>query len=280
MRSKKGSEIATAEIAGIYRRDSDKIYKEKESRLTMKISWAEFKQRSRRTYKLGWRQKFIGETALPLTWLIAHTSITPNQVTIFWALIQFAAPFLMLKGDYWSILAGLTIYQCAIFFDAVDGQLARFKGIQSFAGLYFDQIGHYLTIPLLLTCLGIGLSKYYGTMLYAIVGVVAVVFFVYTKLLTFNPHVYGISNVKEVTEMLNTPIHSIRYSKSRFLVGIFEWFRIEHPFNLLWFLIVFSYGNIGLSLHAIIFGSELLRKVISQTKELQQVDQKIRYTSH
>ncbi len=246
----------------------------------MRIPWEEFKVKARRNYKLGLRQRLIGETALPLSWLIAHTPITPNQVTLFWGMIQILAPFLMLRGDYWSILLGLTIYQTVIFFDAVDGHLARFKGIQSFAGLYFDQIGHYLTIPLMITFLGLGLSKYFGTVLYLIIGVLTAVFFIYTKLLTFNPHIYGISNVNEVAGMLNSPIHSFRYSKNKYLVGIFEWFRIEHPFNALWFLVLAGYGHLGLIVHMLIFGFELLRKIISQTRELKKVDQKLRYTSH
>jgi phosphatidylglycerophosphate synthase len=244
------------------------------------IPWAEFKEKSRRTYKLGWRQKFIGETALPITWLIAHTPITPNQVTIFWTIIQIISPFLILKGDYWSILIGLTIYQCAIFFDAVDGQLARFKGTQSFAGLYFDQIGHYLTIPILIVFLGIGLSKYYHTIAYTIIGIMGMIFFVYTKLLTFNPHIYGISNVKDVADILNTPIHSFRYSKNKLLITVFEWLRIEHPFNLLWLSVLLGYGHVGLILHTFVFGFELIRKIITQTKELKKVDEKLRYTSH
>ncbi len=246
----------------------------------MKIPWKEFKEKARRNYKLGIRQRLIGETALPLSWLLAHTPVTPNQVTLFWSLVQAIAPFIMLRGDYWSILIGLTIYQGVIFFDAVDGHLARFKGIQSFAGLYFDQIGHYLTIPLMVVCLGFGLSKYFNTVLYLIMGVLIAVIYIYTKLLTFNPHIYGISNVKEVADMLNSPIHSFRYSKNKYLISIFEWFRIEHPFNALWFLVLFGMGHIGLILHLLIFGFELFRKIISQTKELKRIDKKLRYTSH
>jgi len=246
----------------------------------MKIPWEEFKNQARRNYKLGIRQRLIGETALPLTWIIAHTPITPNQVTIFWCLIQLISPFLMLRGDYKSIIVGLTLYQCAIFFDAVDGQLARFKKIQSFAGLYFDQIGHYLTIPLMLFCLGYGLSKYYHNQLYFIIGILSLVFFVYSKLLTFNPFIYGISNVKELADMLNTPIHSFRYSKNKLAIIVFEWLRIEHPFNILWFLVLLEWGQVGLILHMFVFLVELIRKVISQTKELKRVDKDLRYTSH
>jgi phosphatidylglycerophosphate synthase len=246
----------------------------------VRISWKDFTKQARRTYKLGIRQRMLGEGAMPLSWLLAHTPITPNQVTIGWGLIQLISPFLMLRGDYWSILTGLTIYQFAIFLDVVDGHLARFKKIQSFAGLYFDQIAHYLTIPLMIFCLGFGLSKYNNTTLYLIIGILTVIFFIYSKLLTFNPNLYGISNVKEVNTMFSTSASSFRSSKSKIIIVIFEWLRIEHPFNALWFFVLFGFGHIGLALHMIVYLFELIRKVVSQTRQLNKIDKNLDYTSH
>ncbi|MBU0615377.1 MAG: CDP-alcohol phosphatidyltransferase family protein [Nanoarchaeota archaeon] len=243
-------------------------------------SFKEMKDKCKRTYKLGIRQRLIHEVAFPITWLFLHTKITPNQVTLLWGAIQFFSCFLFLKGNYLGILLALTIYQFAIFLDAVDGHIARYRKIQSFTGLFFDQIMHYITIPLMFVCLSIGVAKQHGSIAWLIVGFAATIIYVYTKLLTFNPFIYGISNVKDVVDILDSPDYSLRYSKNKFAVALFEWFRIEHPFNILFFTVLFNISHIGLVVHFLVFSAELLRKVYSQVRQLNKVDKKLRYESH
>jgi phosphatidylglycerophosphate synthase len=90
-----------------------------------------------------------------LTRALTGTPVTPNAVT--WAMIAaglLAALALTVRGLGGAILAAALI-QLQILFDCSDGELARWRGQKSNAGVYLDRIGHYLTEAALPIGLGI-----------------------------------------------------------------------------------------------------------------------------
>jgi len=90
-----------------------------------------------------------------LTRAVADTPVTPNGLT--WAMIAcglLAAAALTIPGLP-GALAAVGLIQLQILLDCSDGELARWRGTRSTAGVYLDRIGHYLTEAALPIGLGI-----------------------------------------------------------------------------------------------------------------------------
>ena len=90
-----------------------------------------------------------------LTRTLIRTPITPNGVT--WLMIVagvLAAGALTLPGLGWAV-AALVLIQAQLLLDCSDGEVARWRGMSSPAGIYLDRLGHHLTESLLPVALGI-----------------------------------------------------------------------------------------------------------------------------
>src|SRR3954452_19048844 len=90
-----------------------------------------------------------------LTRLLIRTPITPNAVT--WLMILagvLAAGAPTLAGLRWAV-AAFGLIQLQLLLDCSDGEVARWRGVSSPAGVYLDRVGHYLTESLLPVALGI-----------------------------------------------------------------------------------------------------------------------------
>ncbi len=90
-----------------------------------------------------------------LTRALLRTSLTPNSVT--WLMIAsglLAALLLTLPGVAPAV-AAVVLIQLQLLLDCSDGELARWQGKLSAAGVYLDRLGHYLTETALPIALGI-----------------------------------------------------------------------------------------------------------------------------
>jgi phosphatidylglycerophosphate synthase len=103
-----------------------------------------------------WAGKLYMRSLSPhATRLLLRTPLTPNAVT--WLMIAVgvaAAGVLTLPGV--AAAAGATLLiQLQLLLDCSDGEMARWLGRRSPAGVYLDRIGHYLTETALPIALGI-----------------------------------------------------------------------------------------------------------------------------
>jgi phosphatidylglycerophosphate synthase len=90
-----------------------------------------------------------------VTRLLLPTRITPNGVTaIMIACGGGAAVALAWPGLAGAVLAALLV-QAQMLFDCCDGELARWRGDYSPAGIFLDKVGHYTAEGLLPLALGI-----------------------------------------------------------------------------------------------------------------------------
>jgi phosphatidylglycerophosphate synthase len=71
---------------------------------------------------------------------IAGTKITPNQITIFRAVFNLLALIFFIAGDYMSLILAFCAFQLNEILDHVDGDLARFKNMQSKKGLFLEYL--------------------------------------------------------------------------------------------------------------------------------------------
>ena len=99
-------------------------------------------------------RKILRPAALPLTWLLLHTPITANQVTLFSIALGLFANFLLAQAGTINFLAGAFILQLWYLLDHVDGQIARYRKTASLTGRFYDFLMHHIIHPTMI--LGIG----------------------------------------------------------------------------------------------------------------------------
>lgn len=102
--------------------------------------------------------------------------ITPNQVTLFSALIFFPlAAWSFAKGIYLWDLIGLLFLFGHYYFDAVDGSLARATGKTSLVGRWLDLVCDYLGTLIIIFGMGYGVYRQTGNIFWLII--ICIIFF-------------------------------------------------------------------------------------------------------
>jgi CDP-alcohol phosphatidyltransferase len=89
------------------------------------------------------------------TWIFARLGWPPNAVTAGFIVCGLAAGAAVALGGLASAIAAAALVQVYLLLDCADGELARWSGRTSAAGVYLDGIGHYLGETALLAGLGI-----------------------------------------------------------------------------------------------------------------------------
>ena len=92
----------------------------------------------------------------PLSKLLAHTSISPNQVSLVSILIGVASAWFFARGDF---LTGALVFQLCAVIDCVDGDLARALFKQSRLGKWLDLGGDQLVHFSVFAAIGIGVAR-------------------------------------------------------------------------------------------------------------------------
>jgi phosphatidylglycerophosphate synthase len=95
-------------------------------------------------------------------WILAHTRLTPNQVTVVSGLIGIAAAGAFASTDPRVVGLGLLAYHVHVLLDYVDGEIARCRNQTSVAGAYLDLMTDRVTFPLLVFCAGLGVYRQLG----------------------------------------------------------------------------------------------------------------------
>ncbi len=99
----------------------------------------------------------------PLTRLLSHTAITPNQVTILMIITGVTAGVICALGTHIYFVIGFGLYIAVYILDTADGELARYKGIYSSLGNYLDKVGHYIMDIVMYMGCALGLLKLYNS---------------------------------------------------------------------------------------------------------------------
>jgi len=80
--------------------------------------------------KLSWR----------LSYLLAHTAVTPNQVTLANTALGMCIAWMFAQPGYWTRLLAALLFVISITIDGVDGELARLKMAETPAGARLDAL--------------------------------------------------------------------------------------------------------------------------------------------
>ena len=138
-------------------------------------------------------------------WLVTRhllkTKITPNMITISWILIQIVGAVVMVFGTYGFNVLGVILYNGAALLDYVDGQMARIRKTSSYKGAFLEDLGIYFGSPLFFIGFSIGTALTFREPLYIVLGIVAAISVLYSKLAVVNPYSYSPRMRKEVLKI-------------------------------------------------------------------------------
>lgn len=87
----------------------------------------------------GWVSRHLNRPiSTQFSRLLAHTNITPNQVTLVLVLPGLLTGLILAKGGYWGFLVGGALFHLTSILDGVDGEMARLKFKSSLYGKWLD----------------------------------------------------------------------------------------------------------------------------------------------
>jgi phosphatidylglycerophosphate synthase len=95
-------------------------------------------------------------------WVVSHTTLTPNQITIASFAVGLGAAVAFGSTDPLVVALGLVAFHLHVLLDYVDGEVARCRSLTSTRGAYFDLITDRVTFPLLVFCAGLGVYRQLG----------------------------------------------------------------------------------------------------------------------
>ena len=101
-----------------------------------------------------------------ISYLLAHTSVTPNQVTLASTALGLLSAWLFASPGYWPRLLAAAIFLVSTTLDGVDGELARLKMAESRLGARLDTLTDNLVHVALFAAIMTGCYRASGSRVY------------------------------------------------------------------------------------------------------------------
>ncbi len=98
----------------------------------------------------------IRQLSEPCTGLLARTPVTPNQVTAASLICGLLAAACFTRSAYGLQLTGALFFIACYVLDNCDGEIARFKDMETRFGHFFDTFSDWLVHAVLFVALGYG----------------------------------------------------------------------------------------------------------------------------
>jgi phosphatidylglycerophosphate synthase len=98
---------------------------------------------------------YLRDVSPYLTWWLLKTSVTANGVTGLMILTGWATAAALLVPGIGGAMLALVLGQLQMLVDCCDGEVARWRGTSSPAGVFLDKVGHYSTEALIPVVLGV-----------------------------------------------------------------------------------------------------------------------------
>ncbi|TAM68596.1 MAG: CDP-alcohol phosphatidyltransferase family protein [Microbacteriaceae bacterium] len=95
-----------------------------------------------------------------LTWVLVKTCVSANGVTGLMIVVGWSTAAALLIPGIWGALIALILGQLQMLVDCCDGEVARWRGTSSPAGVFLDKVGHYSTEALIPLMLGVRAAAY------------------------------------------------------------------------------------------------------------------------
>jgi hypothetical protein len=98
---------------------------------------------------------YMRQLSLPVTRRLVSTRVTPNGLTLAMIAAGLIAALVATVPSVWAAFLAFLLIQTYLLLDCVDGEVARWRGTTSAAGVYLDRLGHHVVEATLV--LGIGI---------------------------------------------------------------------------------------------------------------------------
>jgi len=92
-------------------------------------------------------------------WLVGHTRLRPNQITMIGTTLGFVAAALLGVGTYWSGVLGTLLFLCVTIIDGCDGEVARLTFRESSFGQKLDVITDNIVHVAIFVGLAVGMYR-------------------------------------------------------------------------------------------------------------------------
>ncbi len=106
------------------------------------------------------------KVSIPISHQLIKFPVTPNMVSIFTLGVSVLAGLFYTCGDYWNMLLAAALSLFASILDGSDGEVARFKLLESDFGCWLETICDYLYYLLIYGGMAIGLARSSGDTVY------------------------------------------------------------------------------------------------------------------
>jgi len=145
------------------------------------LDFKQFEMQAKKASYTNYMAMIFSNASIRLSYVLVHTPVTPDQVTLLSTFIGLMGAVMILHPTYYFRILGIVVWFVAYVMDFCDGEIARFKNMQSEFGHWFDEVtdrlkdvGLYTAITLLafgqsssLTAVLFGLLALGGTLLYS-----------------------------------------------------------------------------------------------------------------
>lgn len=111
--------------------------------------------RNRRQAEHWTAQLYLRHVSIYLTRYLVRTPITANGVTYLMILSGWAIAAALLVPGWPGALLAVFFAHLQMYLDCCDGEVARWRGTSSPAGIFLDKIGHYTTEGMVALALGL-----------------------------------------------------------------------------------------------------------------------------
>jgi len=99
---------------------------------------------------------FARKVSVYVTWLLLHTGISANQVTLLSLAVMLGGLACIAAGTTALLAAGACLLLLGYILDCCDGEIARCRNQASLRGEYLDALAHATTIPAMFLAAGLG----------------------------------------------------------------------------------------------------------------------------
>jgi len=122
----------------------------------VRMNFNEFQAHARKSHYTNYMGTMFSKLSIRISFLFAHTPITPNQLTAMSAILGLTGAALIQDSNYPVRILGIILWFLAYILDFSDGEIARFRNLSSEFGHWFDgitdrikDIGLYIAIAIL-----------------------------------------------------------------------------------------------------------------------------------
>ncbi|MHC5210861.1 MAG: CDP-alcohol phosphatidyltransferase family protein [Planctomycetota bacterium] len=119
--------------------------------------------------------------SLPLTKLFVDLRLSPNIATVAFLVCGLAGSALQLPGPVWAV-PGAVLLVLYYVFDCVDGEVARWQGVEDMRWGYFDYVFHMVVKPCCFVAVAVGTWMQLGHAWLLLAGASAAVAVLWLKL--------------------------------------------------------------------------------------------------